>query len=96
MTTHAEFTKSFRDFLSTELERYIEETPIRIKIDGMEMAPEENSIEIDRSGGEINIDINLGIRQLLINDMDQYDEEKHWGLFSETEVDFLLLPDDGR
>ena len=61
-----------------------------VTIDGMKMDPEECTEEIDRTGGEININMVLGLKRIIMRHPEEYQEELHWPLFTEEERQNLL------
>lgn len=69
--------------LDEELNRWIDEVPVRLHIDDHNI--ELESDEQDRSGGELNIHIDLGIRDILKRHPEEYNEELHYTLFNDIE-----------
>ena len=78
-------TEVTRAAIAEGVASYISDIDVFLNIDGMRMGPEESTEEIDRSGEEINININLGIREIIINHPEEYKDELHYPLFNDTE-----------
>jgi len=82
-------SEALRQDLQEKLEQYEREVPVRLFIDGQEIELEETldyTSEIDRSGGEIHIHRNFGLRDILMRHPDEYIEELHWDLFNKKGV----------
>ena len=77
---------AMQEDLKDKFEKWISEVPIRLHIDGMDMELED---EAERDGGEINIEIDLGLRDILKRHPGEYDESLHWNLFDDDERRFF-------
>jgi len=80
-------TTALNEVMGERLERHIAEIPIRLHIDGSDISLESH--EIERDGGEINIRIDLGLRDILLRHPDEYKESLHYTLFFDEERDRL-------
>jgi hypothetical protein len=76
-------TTALQEVMADQLEKYIAETPIRLHVDGLDISLESH--EVERDGGEINIKIDLGLRDIILRHPDEYNENLHWSFFSDEE-----------
>ena len=79
--------------LQAKADQIIRDIPVRLFIDGIEIELEEtidHTSEVDRTGGEIHIHKTFGLKRMIQRHPDEYDEELHRDLFTETEIADLL------
>jgi hypothetical protein len=89
-TMSSQLSRNFNQEISDTIDNYIEsEMPVIIKIDGSEFEIEENTGEIERGSGEISINIDLGIRNIIKRHPEEYVDEMHYSLFTDEERDKL-------
>ena len=72
------------------VEDIISDIPVNLKIDGIRIDPEENTGEIDRAGGEITIDMQFGLKDIIKRHPEEYREELHWPLFTDEEREEII------
>ena len=85
MDQFSRMTETIKETITDALDDQISNIDIHLTIDGMRMDPEECTEEIDRTGGEININMILGLKRIIQRHPSEYIEALHWPLFDDSE-----------
>ena len=83
-------TERQRD-IRAAVDEYLSEVPVKMIIDGVEIEPEECTEEIDRTGGEIQIKMILGLKRMIQRHPEEFVDELHYPFFTDEERATLLM-----
>ncbi len=84
-------TETMKEAISNALDYQLSNIDVHLTIDGMRMDPEECTEEIDRTGGEININMVLGLKRIIQRHPAEYIDELHYPLFTDAERQELFI-----
>lgn len=79
--------RRMREQIQNELESCINNIDVTLIIDGVDLGLEESEIKRDISydGGQIKIDLILGLKRMIQRHPGEYNENLHWSLFTDEE-----------